>query len=162
MPMQKLTFVPFAQLNPIWDEVAIQKILNLLNTKHSTYLNEEIFDIEAGFTKEQIQIKFSLRKNDNSVVYPIEVICIYDDYPNLKRQDICHIIIDYLDSYWSEYFMEERNVFVSIDWGRHECEGVVFFLRGFVRNLNLEKQADLYLKEHGHGQYEIHSISSES
>ena len=160
--MQKLSFHSFDQLKPVWDMDESHKIVDVLNTKHSVYLDGEGFEFESGFNKDQIQIKVCLKKNDKSVIYPIEIICVYDEYSHLKVQEISHIIMDYIDFYWSEYFMDERNLFVPLDWGRYECEGITFFLRGFVRNLSLEMQADAFLKECGPGEHEIAPISSET
>jgi hypothetical protein len=160
--MEKLSFPSFEQLMPVWDQDENNKIVNLLNKKHSAYLDDETFELLSGSNKEQVQIKVCLKKNDNSVIYPIEVICNREDHPDLKPDEIARVILDYLDSYWYEYFSEERDLFVPLDWSGHAFEGVRFFLRGFVRNLGLETQADILLKEHGYGEHEILPISSES
>ncbi len=160
--MQKLSFLPFEQLTPIWEIQDFNKILDLLNIKHSTYLNDEKFEMIAAFNKEQIQIKMSLKKNDESIVYPVEAVCIYENYAHISKQGIAQIILDYLDHYWSEYFREERDLFLPLDWSPYECEQVLFYMRGFIRDLNSEMKADFLLKEHGYGNYEIFPISSET
>ncbi len=160
--MEKLSFHTFKNLNPVWDKDELIQLTEILNTKHSIYLSQEIFEVEAGFNKIQIQLQVSLKKEDGSSVYPIEIVCPCDDNYELKIKETSYTIIDYMDLYWSEYFIEERNLFLPIDWQKHECEGVSFFLRGFVRRLSLEEEADSLLKKHGHGEHEIHSISSET
>ena len=57
---------------------------------------------------------------------------------------------------------EERNLFIPLDWSKHEFEGFSFYMRGFVRNLQLEASADDFLQKHGHGEYDIQSITSET
>ncbi len=160
--MQKLSFQSFSHLNPVWNKEDSQKIIDLLKTKHAVYLVNEIFELETGYNKDLIQIKISLKKEDESVVYPIEIICVHDNETQLKVQETTQIIVDYIDLYWSEFFQEERNLFVPLDWSSYHCEGVNFFLRGFIRNLTLEKHADLLLKEYGLGEHEIFPISSET
>ncbi|MGY3803167.1 hypothetical protein ACWNT8_03770 [Pigmentibacter ruber] len=159
--MQKLSYLEASKTKPIWDLEEKFKIETLLNKKHSLYLENEIFTLEAEKSKEQIQIKFSLNKKDNSFHYPIECVYIKESI-NENEQEIALNIIDYLDIYWANYFNEERNVFIPIDWSKHEFEGKFFYLRGFVRNLSLENEADAFLKKHGHGEYDIHSITSET
>jgi hypothetical protein len=160
--MQKLMFLNFSQLSPIWEVDEIAKITQLLATKHSIYLEDELFELESGYNKEQLQIKVCIKKNDGSVVYPLEIVCSYVDYPNFKLKELSNIIIDYIDLYWSEYLSEDRNLFVPLDWSRYESEGISFYLRGFVRNLALEMQADDFLNKYGFGEHDIVPISSET
>ncbi len=160
--MQKLKFHPFHQLQILQDSEEQKKLLDVMKAKHSLYLDNECFEIKTGFYKEQIQIEICLTKVDRSIVYPIEVICVYEDFPHLKLNEIFHVILDYIDLYWAEYFNHERNLFVPLDWSQYECEGLTFFLRGFIRNLVLEKQADSFLREYGYGEHEITSISAET
>lgn len=158
--MQKLSYLDNQRVLPLWNEEEILNIQSLLNKKHSLYLDDEEFILEIGTSKEQIQLKIALNKKNNNVSYPIE--CIYlKETAKEEEQDIVLKMIDYLDIYWANYFSEERNVFVPIDWSKHEFEGVSFYVRGFLRNIELENAANEFLHKHGHGDYEIHSITSE-
>lgn len=160
--MEKLQFSNFEYLEPLWSPEETLKIVHLMNTKHSLYLENESFDIKCGFNTQQLQLTVTLKKNDNSIIYPIEIVCLHEDYSHLKKINLAALILDYIDSYWTEYFDEDRNLFVPLDWTKYENEGVSFFLRGFVRHLNLEMQADLFLKENGFGEHDIMPISSET
>ncbi|MES2614870.1 MAG: hypothetical protein V4591_05595 [Bdellovibrionota bacterium] len=160
--MQKLAFLSYELLTPVWGEAESTKIVNLLNTKYFVYFNKESFEIEAGFNKVQVQIKISLKKNDNSFLYPVELLCMYEDYSHLKPEEVAQIMLDYIDTYWFEYFSDDRNVFVPLDWSQHQCENICFFLRGFIRHVSLEMQADSLLREHGYDEREICPISSET
>ena len=159
--MKKLTFLSENILTPLFDEAEQKKIIHLLENKHSIYLNDETFELDAWHNKEQIQLKMSLKKKDESYIYPIEIICAHEEY-TIKEKEIAQLIIDYIDLYWSEYFMEDRTLFLPIDWATYECEGIRFYLRGFIRNLSLEKEADSFLQQFGHGEHAIAPISSET
>lgn len=160
--MQKLSYLPSEKIVPVWENEDLFNMRRLLNKKHSAYLENEVFDVESGFSKEQIQIRVSLKKQDDSAFYPIECIFIKEIDDKIKDSEIAMSILDYLDIYWTDYFTEERNVFIPLDWSKHEFEGIVFYIRGFIRNLKLETEADAFLQKHGHGEYDIHSISSET
>lgn len=160
--MNKLSYISFDKLDSVFSEEEVYKIAELLNKKHYLYLDNESFELEIGCNKEQIQVKICLKKIDNSVVYPIEIVCMYDEYNPRKKEDLIGVIIDYMDSYWSEYFSDERNLFVPINWTRYESDGIQFYLRGFIRNMALEMQADAFLKEYGYGEHDISPISFET
>ena len=160
--MQKLSYLSSEKLNSFWTDEEIVNIKKLLNKKHLVYLENEEFIIESGSTKEQIQIKVSLIKSDKSNCYPIECVFVKETDNEFKETEIAFKMLDYLDIYWANYFSEERNIFIPLDWSAHEFEGVQFYMRGFVRNLQLENDADEFLTKYGYGEYEIHSISSET
>ncbi|BBH51674.1 hypothetical protein [Fluviispira sanaruensis] len=160
--MKKLAFLPHNKIENIWLEEEYLNIKKLLNKKHAAYLENEEFEIEAGVCKEQIQLKVSLRKHDNSVLYPIECVYVRELDDKVDHNEIAINMIDYLDLYWADYFIEDRDIFVPLDWSKHEFEGITFYLRGFIRNINLEEQAESFLAQHGYGDYEIKSISSET
>jgi hypothetical protein len=127
------------------------------------FLQDESFAFECSQNAEQIQIKITLQKVDGSTAYPIECVHIKSErYEEGRNADIAFVIIDYVDTYFSQYFIEDRDVYVPIDWNEHVCESISFYLRGSVRNLALEKMAlDLFLK-HGHGEHDLQGISAET
>lgn len=160
--MQKLKYIPKEKTKSVWSDEELFNIKKLLNKKHFVYLEKESLEIESGVSAEQIQIRVSLIKNDNSTCYPIECIFVKETAEGFKESEIAVSMLDYLDIYWENYFTEERNVFILLDWSLHEFEGITFYMRGFIRNLQLEAHADEFLLKHGHGEYDIQPISSET
>jgi hypothetical protein len=57
-------------------------------------------------------------------------------------------LIDYIDSYFEEFFRENGEVLLPIDWAPFDWEGVPIQLKGQIFNLEVEKMADEWL-EHG-------------
>lgn len=160
--MNKLSFLEPGEVSPVWDEDFLTKVTGALNKKYISFLENETILVEAGFNKTQVQIKTTLKKNDDSVVYPIEAVYIVNPESKLTAPAVAELMLDYLDAYWNEYFTENRDVYVLLDWSKHECEGFNFYMRGFVRNQALENQADALLRQHGFGDYNIEPISSET
>lgn len=160
--MQKLSYLSNEKIKSVWTDDELFHIKKLLNKKHLVYLENETFEVESGVSQDQIQIRVSFIKNDNSTSYPIECIFMKETAEEFKELSIAVAMLDYLDIYWENYFSEERNVFIPLDWSKHEFEGIIFYMRGFVRNLQLEAHADNFLLKYGHGEYDIQSISSET
>lgn len=160
--MIKLKYLNSSELNPALDNESIEKICVALNKKYVSFLEQEVIEIETGFDKYQAQVKMILKKIDGSLVYPIEAIHVLDPEGKSTAATAIDVMVDYLDAYWNEYFTENRDVYVSLDWTMHTCESVNFYLRGFVRNQELESAADALLREHGYGNYNIEPISSET
>lgn len=162
--MKKLAYRSGVEFKNVWSEVETKKISDLLNMKYRTLLNNEQFELEAQFDDQQVQIKVTLASNDKSFFYPIELIHVIEsreEQPTQTANEIASLMLDYIDIYWQEYLNDGRDVFVSIAWSKQACEGVEFFVRGFVRNRSLEEQADELFKKHGHGEHEIEPISDE-
>lgn len=159
--MQKLSFLDFEKLNPIWTDQEILKLCTIMNRKHDISLNEEHFEINAGYNDTQVQIYTCLKKNDSSLEYPVECIFVNENKEK-SFKEISGILLDYIDTYWTNYFQEDRDIYISIDWNLHSCEGKEFYLRGFVRQKHLELEANQLLAQFGHGDYDIQPISSET
>lgn len=160
--MQKLSFLPSEKASTIWSADELKLIEKSFVKKHSAYLENETFTIVAEQSKEQVQIKIVLQKIDLSVVYPIECVFVKELHQKVDSQKIAMLMLDYLDVYWTEYFAEDREVFLPIDWSKHDFEGLSLYMRGFIRNLNAENQADAFLQQYGCGEYQIDPISSET
>lgn len=165
--MQKLNFIDLNETTQIFDEAEVKKICQYLNKKFSTLLKNEKFSLETGFKGTQVQLKLILSNEDKSFYYPIEAICMNEPLPEdeedemLTPNDVAYLMLDYLTLYFEEFLTEDRNVFLPLDWSVHQSDEFSFFLRGFVRNLKVEKIADEFLAKHGHGEQSIASISSE-
>lgn len=159
--MNQLKYLPKENLKEVLSSEEEDKIAQALEKRYKTFLNDEVFKLETGFSLHQVQMKLTLKKKDESIEYPLEGIFLKEENAVEKsNSEIILLMIDYLDVYWSEYFSEARSVFFPIDWSGHSCEGLTFYFRGFIRNKSLEAQADEILKKNGFGNYDISSISS--
>ena len=162
--MEKLVYRSPERIKPVWSEAETKKISALLNMKYRALLDNEQFQVESGCDDNQVQIKVTLERGDKSVFYPIELIHVYEsreDQNQISPDELAALMLDYIDVYWQEYLNDGRDVFVPLAWGKHTCEGIDFFIRGFVRNRSLEEQADELFRKHGHGEHEIEPISDE-
>ncbi len=164
--MLKLAYKNPETLTPVWGEDEVQKIISLLNIKYRSMLDNERFIIESGYDAHQVQIKVTLERTDRSVFYPIELLHVRESseghgQAQPSADELASLMLDYIDVYWQEYLSDGRDVFVPLSWDKHTCEGVEFYLRGFIRNRSLEQQADELFRKHGHGEHDIEPISDD-
>lgn len=159
--MEKLKFIDEG-LKPLLEKEETDKLCSYLHKKYSAFLVSEHFLIESGYNTERVQIKYTLEKLDGTICYPIECVYLRDPESEITPAQAASVLLDYLDVYFNDYLNEERSVYIPLGWSKHSLEGLDFYLRGFVRNMALEKAADELLKTHGFGDYDIEPISSET
>lgn len=159
--MNKLVFLE-SGITRIWDDQQNLEIEKILARKYAAYLEDERFRVEGGSDKDRVQLRVTLEKNDGSIAYPIEAVTLVERSSKESKLELGHLLLDYVDIYLQEYFSNDRDVYLPLDWSKHQCEGREIYLRGFVRNLALEAQADELFKRHGFGEHPIEPISSET
>jgi hypothetical protein len=158
-----------------WDSKAVgflePEVLNsicaLMIKKHIPFLKNETFEMDVLKSEDWIQIRQTLKSLDGSQAYPVEVLVPFEEVKGLKSEEVraaelVDLAVDYLDSYWNEYFSDDRDTFLSLDWSTHEIDGLTLFMRGSKHNVALEKMADDFLAQHGMGAYDIAPLSSET
>lgn len=122
----------------------------LMNQKHAIHRADRSFELSASIESKSIVVKTLLFNQDHSYYYPVEA-SLSKTAMQGRVDRIATFLFDYLDSYFSEYFAEEENVFVPLDWTKYEHEGETLRVRGQVLNKKLEDEADAWLSgERGH------------
>ena len=129
------------------DELAdLQKIMNI---KYASSLNSRFFSITTSIEKNICEVTVTLQSSDQSYFYPVEG---HMDHikQNLSTKESHLLLLDYIDSYFDEYFREDENVFIPITWSPFEFDGYTFMLKGQIFNKKQEKLADELLKNATH------------
>jgi hypothetical protein len=151
-------------LKPVLANEELSEISNVLEAKFKPFLKNEVFLVEAGCNALQTQMKCTLAKNDGSIAYPVEAVCILRSQDAaqeiLSAKDQAFAILDMVDAYWTEYLQQGRDTFLGLDWEAFEHGPYTICLRGFMRNLEVERLTDEWLQKAGHGNYDIEPISS--
>jgi hypothetical protein len=153
-----------------WDEEAVSfldedlllSLSDLMVKKFSVYLKKEFFEVEALKTDDWVQVRQTLRNKSGSFAYPIEVLAPVDENSEEHAAEVADVVFDFLDVYWKAYLSEDRETLLPIDWSTHELSGRTLYVRGTPRNLEVEKMADDFLKEHGMGGYDVVPLSMET
>lgn len=119
-------------------------IVRELEQKYSRFLMGRKITLVPKLNNKTVLVTMTLASPDLSFYYPIES---YLDYENekLDKKEAMKFLIDYIDLYLEEYFDEEEDLFLPLDWSKFSYEDKVFYMKGQKRNLKLEQEADKLL-----------------
>ncbi len=101
---------------------------------------ERWFVIDVAPRAEDIWVQVLLRNELDSFHYPVEARIA--PCATRSRRAQAFFLLAFIDSYWEEFFAENEDVFVPIDWTAYEFQGEKFQIRGQVLNRMAEKIAD--------------------
>lgn len=125
----------------------ILDLTRILNLKYGSYLKDRIFQVDYCSGETEILASLTLMNPDKTFFYQVESRVSLRDTGEHSLKESLLIMLDYMDLYFDEFFKEEEDVFVPIDWSDREFENLSFQMRGQVRNLHCEFLADELLKE---------------
>lgn len=130
--------------------VAEKEILDLtkiINLKYASYLRDRYFTIDYCENPSEILSSLTLLNGDKTFFYQVETKVSKKEISSISSREALLVMLDYIDIYFSEYFKEEEDVFIPIDWYGVEFENLSFQMRGQVKNLHCEFLADELLKK---------------
>ncbi len=116
----------------------------VLDRKYSFWRKDRRFQVSAYADHEGTYAKVVLSDKKKSFYYPVEARIGHFDH-EMSRKDAAFFLLDYIDCYFEEFFKEDENIFLKIDWATQEIEGLNFQIRGQVLNLYMEDLANRIL-----------------
>ena len=125
-----------------------QDLGRIMTLKYAAFLGDRSFTIMSKADRSTAEVTVTALNPENTFVYPIEARIDLTKC-SLNAKDACLLMLDYIDSYFEEFFREEENVFVPIDWTSYSFEGSSFELKGQIRNVKVEELADKLLSDAG-------------
>jgi hypothetical protein len=131
---------------PILDARRQATIYKLLQDRYGAMLRDERFEIAARVEGDNPVMQVVLRSNDRTLVYTMEAALIRADYPAMTLSDALDVCVDFLDWYLGEYFREERDAFLPLDWKKYRFGDLEVMARGDLRNALLDDLADAWLR----------------
>ena len=122
------------------------KVLSLLHERHSGLLDDESFSIRARLERGTVVVELTLATADRTSVYIMEAAKAVPDDGALSRAQTLDLCLDFLDWYLAEYFKEQRELLLPLDWQPHRFGEFEVLARGDLKNLVLEEAADAWLR----------------
>lgn len=119
-------------------------LINILNRKYAVYLKDRSFHINVSANSETAYVNVTLKNEDESFFYPIESRIIHCEQ-GIKPRESVLLLIDYIDIYFEEYFKDDEDTYLPLDWSSYSFEGHEFEMKAQVKNKKAEDQADLLL-----------------
>lgn len=79
------------------------------------------------------------------MVYPVE--CRVDLGQNSLSGPVAaqELLLDFQDYYFGRYLEEDRDLYLTIDWGNVEFEEYIIQAKGQILNIKLEQLADQFM-----------------
>ncbi|MEZ4742251.1 MAG: hypothetical protein R3B45_07375 [Bdellovibrionota bacterium] len=128
----------------VLNEDEISAIEKSLNTKFSLWLKERIFELTTSSLSDAVHVVLTLKNALMTYHYPVEARLMHKEQ-NVSKKEASLFLIDYIDAYFDEYFREDEQVYLPIDWKDFEYEGISFQIKGQILNSYMEKLADRIL-----------------
>ena len=128
-------------------EKEILDLTKIVNLKYGAHLRDRSFQIDHCHNSIELLASMTLSNGDKTFFYQVETKALAKDMANISSREALLVMLDYIDIYFSEYFKEEEDMFIPIDWSEVQFENLNFQMRGQVRNLHCEFLADELLKK---------------
>lgn len=122
----------------------IKDLARIMTIKYASQLRDRYFEITSKVDGVGAYVTTTLQNSEGSFVYPVEGRMVHAEQ-NISPKDALLLLIDYIDHYFEEYFHEDENVFLPIDWCSFSYEELDLQLRGQVINQKAQAQADALL-----------------
>ena len=132
--------------NAILSEKEQNSFLAILNTKYASHLVGRFFELKIAEENSYVFVTVLLRNSTNSFYYPIEGK-IGAREQDLSPNAAALLLIDYIDCYLGEFFNEDGDLYLPIEWSPHTFEEKEFQIKGQIFNLEKEQLADEWLKK---------------
>ena len=116
-------------------------LIQIMNRKYAVYLNGRFFRLELRTDTEAAYATVTLLSKDESFYYPVDARIAHKDQEIDPKTSVL-MILDYVDIYFDEYFREQENTFLPLDWTAYSFEGTELEMKAQVRNKNAETLAD--------------------
>ena len=129
-------------------EAEIKTVRGLIEERHRRHMRpSDIVAIEGVVTHGEAEVSLVIGDPEQTEVLSLETRCdlVANDLQN--PIDGKHACFDLLDIALAEYFESGRQWRPGLEWALQTVEGVDVWLRGSVRNLKLEAQADALLAQ---------------
>ena len=110
--------------------------------------DENVF-FEGYYEDGVCYITLTLKNHDESFYYPIETSMLLKENPELDAEGARIALLDFIGTYFEDYFEENREAYIPIDWAPYKIDGLTIYARGQVLNKKLENMADDILKSAG-------------
>jgi hypothetical protein len=116
-------------------------VAQMMGRKYTRFMNERYFEATMRRDGRGVYAKVTLRNQSGSYYYPVEGRLAHAEH-EMSDRDAAFFLLDYIDSYFDEYFRGDGGVYLPIDWADYEWEGVPLQLKGQILNLEIERMAD--------------------
>ena len=119
----------------------LRQLEKMMNEKYEGFLQKRTFHLSADSEDQQVSVCVTLQNEDESFVYPVQgrLNCETED---MEPDEAALFLIDYIDSYFEDFFDDEEALYLPIEWANYSYDAVDMQLKGQILNLKVERMAD--------------------
>ncbi|MEC9073498.1 MAG: hypothetical protein VX938_13990 [Myxococcota bacterium] len=117
-----------------------------LVARHGRYLADERIDLSARFEEGAVMLTLALTRLDQTSVYRMEAALEVPEDDSVTLSDACDLCLDFLDWYLGQYFGDNRETLLPLDWQAHQFGEHRVMARGDITNPILDDAADAWLR----------------
>ena len=110
---------------------------------------DENISFEGFFADGACHVTCILKNEDESYCYPFEAAISSKEHADLTASDARNLLLDFIGAYFEEFFADNRETYVPVEWATFSIEDINIHARGQIMNKKLEKHADDILKSAG-------------
>ena len=110
----------------------LHSLAQRFNARFHNKRGERWFVIAAAERDGNTWVQVVLRNDADSFHYPVEAQIA--PCTTRSRRSQAFFLLAFIDNYWEEFFEEDEEMFIPIDWTTYEHQGEKFHLRGQVLN----------------------------
>ncbi len=129
----------------------VQVIADMENIFRKNFLSyfkdDEDVVFEGYYSENTLFITATLKNLDESFLYPFEAKISFADNPNLKTDEARLLLLNFIGQYFEEYFINDRNIYIPIDWLAYVYEENKIYAKAQILNKKLENLANELLAE---------------
>lgn len=131
---------------PLLDLEQTTRAITSLNQKYGRRLKAETFSVSATEQDSTVIVTLHLAALDRTFEYRMESAVTVDEKLVHTRELALELALDFLEWYLGEYFKNERELLLPLDWQPHRFGEHEVMAKGDVRNPELDDMADAWLR----------------
>lgn len=117
--------------------------------KYTEFLKDKTLVVDGAIYPEELVLVVGFKKNGEKIRQQnFECSMDYENDPNADVLEKIHLSIDALDAMFAEYVEANGDLEMPTQWTEFDFEDQKIFLRASTHNIELEKMADEFLREH--------------
>jgi hypothetical protein len=125
----------------ILNSAEVKSIENMIDTRFARWRNGRVFHLTLAGDAEVLDVTLTLSNDAQTFFYPVQTRILHR-IQNVSQKDCLTFLLEYLESYFEDFFLNDEGVYLPIDWTDSEFDGIDFQIRGQIQNLLMESLAD--------------------
>jgi hypothetical protein len=130
----------------LFSEETTTRCVEALVARHGRHLQEERIAVNGRVEEGAVRVDLTLARMDQTANYRMETAFELPENESLSASEAGALCLDFLDWYLDQFFGDNRQTLLPLDWQAHTFGEHRIFARGDVTNPVLDEAADAWLR----------------